>query len=311
MGFTPQVWLFLFGNILVNVKQFVGMAFSSTLGICLLCQPAGACSRIMFNKGRHHVIARTMDLYTPDHPKIVVYPRGVLRDGAVKGGKTTQWTSKYGSVTVNSLGVATSDGINEKGFVANLLYLHDSQYEARDAKRPGLANSMMLQYLLDVSATVSDALAALDKVQVVSVSAAGREWPLHISVSDAAGDSAVIEFVKGVKVVHRGEDSAVMTNEPPLDWQLDNLKKHKYFGGGEPLPGDIDPASRFVRASAFLKTAPVPKDSQEALAEAYGIAKTVSVPRGAQNTSSAQSEDTWQTPPPANPPVKRRGPAAV
>ena len=280
---------------LMNVKQLVSMAFSSTLSICLLYQPASACSRILFNADQHPVIARTMDLYIPDHPKIVVYPRGVSRDGAVTDGNTTQWTSKYGSVTVNSLGIATSDGINEKGFVANLLYLHDSQYEKRDA-RPGLANSMILQYLLDVSATVAEALVELDKVQIVSVVAAGREWPLHISISDATGDSAVIEFVNGVKVVHRGKDSAVMTNEPPLDWQLDNLKRYKYFGGVEPLPGDIDPASRFVRASAFLKTAPVPKDTQEALAEVYSIAKTVSVPHGAQNTSvGVNSEDTWPT----------------
>jgi len=277
------------------VKQLFAIALSSTLSISLLNHSAMACSRILLNTNQDHVVARTMDLYMPDHPKIVVYPRGIPRDGAVTDGKTVHWTSKYGSVTVNSLGIATSDGINEKGLVANLLYLHDSQYENRDA-RPGIANSKVLQYLLDVSATVSEALAELDKVQVVSVKAAGREWPLHISISDATGDSAVIEFVNGVKVVHRGKDSAVMTNEPPLDWQLNNLKRYRYFGGTESLPGDIDPASRFVRASAFLKTAPVPKDTREALAEVYSIAKTVSVPRGAQNSSvGVNSEDTWPT----------------
>lgn len=87
-----------------------------------------------------------------------------------------------------------------------------------------------------------------------------------------------------------------MTNEPPLDWQLNNLRRYKYFGGSEPLPGDIDPPSRFVRALAFLNTAPSPKDSAEALEEAFSIAKTVSVPRGARNTSGGvDSEDTWPT----------------
>jgi choloylglycine hydrolase len=277
------------------MKQLFAIALSSSLSISLLNHPATACSRILFNTNHDHVVGRTMDLYMPDHPNVVVYPRGISRDGAVTDGNMVRWTSKYGSVTVNSLGIATSDGINEKGLVANLLYLHDSQYENRDA-RPGIANSMVLQYLLDASATVSEALVELDKVQVVSVKAAGREWPLHISISDASGDSAVIEFVNRVRVVHRGKDSVVMTNEPPLDWQLNNLKRYKYFGGTESLPGDIDPASRFVRASAFLKTAPVPKDTQEALAEVYSIAKTVSVPRGAKNTSTGiNSEDTWPT----------------
>jgi choloylglycine hydrolase len=236
-----------------------------------------------------------MDLYMPDHPKLIAYPRGISRDGAVSNGTSARWVSQYGSVTVSSLGIATSDGMNEKGFVANLLYLHDSQYESRDG-RPGVANSMVLQYLLDVSSSVSEALSELDKVQVVSVKAAGREWPLHIAISDATGDSAVIEFVKGVKVVHRGKDTAVMTNEPPLDWQLKNVQKYRYFGGTESLPGDIDPASRFVRASAFLKSSPVPNDTQQALAQVYSIAKSVSVPQGAQNTSAGINfEDTWPT----------------
>lgn len=279
----------------MNAKRLFALALSSNLSIGLLDQPATACSRILFNTDHGHVVGRTMDLYMPDHPTLVAYPRGISRDGTVADGNAARWTSKYGSVTVNSLGVATSDGINEKGLVANLLYLHDSRYENRDA-RPGVANTMALQYLLDVSATVSEALAELDKIQVVSVKAAGREWPLHISISDPTGDSAVIEFVDGARAVHRGKDSTVMTNEPPLDWQLNNLKKYRYFGGTESLPGDIDPASRFVRASAFLKTARAPKDTREALAEVYGIVKTVSVPPGAQNTSAGvNSEDTWPT----------------
>jgi penicillin V acylase-like amidase (Ntn superfamily) len=271
------------------------LSYLFILSLCTFDQSALACSRILLNTAQDHVVGRTMDLFMPDHARLVVYPRGIHRNGAVADSNAAQWVSKYGSVTVNSLNVTTSDGMNEKGFVANLLYLHGSQYEKRDS-RPGLANSMMLQYLLDVSATVPEALAALDKVQVVSVVAVGREWPLHISISDANGDSAVIEFVNGTKVIHHGDNSVVMTNEPTLDWQLNNLKKYRYFGGTEPLPGDIDPASRFVRASAFLKSLAKPTDNQAALAEVYSIAKTVSVPPGAENTSSdVHSEDTWPT----------------
>jgi len=280
----------------MNVNSLVTIAVTATLSVSLWNGTVSACSRILSNESGHAVVARTMDLYIPDHAKIVVYPRGITRDGAVADGNSARWTSKYGSVTVNSLGIATSDGMNEKGLVANLLYLHGTQYEKRD-ERSGIANAMWVQYLLDVSATVSEALAEMDKHQVVSVTTAGREWPLHISISDASGDSAVIEFVNGTKVVHRGKSTAVMNNEPPLDWQLTNLKRYKYFGGTESLPGDIDPASRFVRASAFLKTVPAPKTSVEALEAVHGIIKTISVPRGAHNTSSsgAESEDTWPT----------------
>jgi penicillin V acylase-like amidase (Ntn superfamily) len=279
----------------MDMKSMVTLAVSAALSASLLHSSASACSRILSNVNGHVVVARTMDLYTPDHARIVVYPRGMVREGAVPDGNPARWTSTYGSVTVNSLGIATSDGINEKGLVANLLYLHGTQYEKRD-QRQGIANAVWVQYLLDVAATVPEALAAMEKYQVVSITAAGREWPLHVSISDASGDSAVIEFVNGIKVVHRGNDSAIMTNEPSLDWQLGNLKKYRYFGGTDVLPGDIDPASRFVRASAFLKTMPAPKTSADALESVYSIIKTVSVPQGAHNTAvGLESEDNWPT----------------
>lgn len=279
----------------MNTNALASVALCTALTASLLNYPAQACSRVLSAGDGHSVVARTLDLYMPDNAKVMVYPRGMTRDGAVAEGKAARWTSKYGSVVVNSLGVANSDGMNEKGLVANLLYLHGSQYEKRD-ERPGVANYMLAQHLLDMTSTVSEALAELDKCQVVSAVAAGREWPLHISLSDASGDSAVVEFVNGVKVIHRGKDTAIMTNEPPLGWQLNNLKKYKYFGGTEPLPGDIDPASRFVRSSAFLKTMAAPKTSEEGLEAVYNIIKTISVPQGAHDTSSGvESEDNWPT----------------
>ena len=271
----------------------IAIALVTSLSIGLLNNQAIACSRVLFNSADNVVVGRTMDLYMPDHAKLMIYPRGVARNGGVPN--SAKWNAKYGSVAVNSLDVGSSDGINEKGLVANLLYLHESQYEKRDY-RPGVSNAAIVQYLLDNAANVSEALTELKKIQIVSIKASGREWPLHVSLSDALGDSAVIEFIDGKMVIHHGPETAVMTNEPPLDWQLNNLKNYKYFGGKESLPGDIDPASRFVRASAFLKTSPAPKSTQEALAQVFGIAKTVSVPFGAHNTSTAiESEDTWPT----------------
>ena len=272
-----------------------GLALAATVAAGLLPSASLACSRILLSGNGNAVTARTMDLYIPDQARIVVYPRGISREGGVRDGRSLRWTSRYGSVTVNSLGIATSDGINEKGLVSNLLYLHETRYEPRD-KRQGISNAQWAQYLLDTSASVSEALAQLDKVQIVSSKVAGREWPLHLSLADASGDSAVIEFINGVKVVHRGKQTAVMTNEPPLDWQLRNLKRYTYFGGSEALPGDIDPASRFVRASAFLSTSPLPSRPNQPLEIAYNLIKNVAVPDGARVSSSiTQSQDNWPT----------------
>ena len=167
-------------------------------------------------------MAPAFDLYMSDNPRIVVYPRGITRQTAGDDTNPLRWTSRYGSVVVFSFGAGTSDGMNEKGLVANMLYLHGTQYEKRDS-RPALSKVLWAQYLLDTSATVTEALAALDKLQVVSGRAGGREWPLHLSLSDASGDPVVVEYVKGVMVVHRSQDTAVMTNKPALEWQLKNL----------------------------------------------------------------------------------------
>ncbi|MDR3436115.1 linear amide C-N hydrolase, partial [Telmatospirillum sp.] len=99
----------------------------------------------------------------------------------------------------------------------------------------------------------------------------------------------------GKLVVHHGKDVTVMTNEPPMDEQLANLKRYKLFGGSLAMPGDINPVDRFVRASSYLKTLAKPKNVQEAVGHLAGVVRTVAVPFGAVDTSGSESTDTWPT----------------
>lgn len=256
---------------------------------------AAACSRILWNTNNQaHVVARTVDLFRSDEAKIVAYPRGMARVSKTDDGASFEWKTKFGSIAVTAFGVATSDGMNEKGLVTNLLYLDETKYEPRD-KRPGLTNILWAQYVLDNFGTVKEALEGMKAVQIVSAKAADRDWPLHLSISDADGDSAVLEFVDGKMVVHHGKEFTVMTNEPPLATQLENIKNYKLFGGTKTMPGDIDPASRFVRAASYLKTLPAAKTLPETIAGVYAVARTVAVPRGAEDTSGGEAQDTWPT----------------
>jgi choloylglycine hydrolase len=265
--------------------------------VLFVADSAPACTRIFWNdNGEAMVVVRTMDLYRTDKAKLVVYPRGLSRDGLQGGkGNSLKWTSKYGSVAVTAFGRATSDGMNEKGLAANMLYLGPTRYEARDEARPGMANVLWLQYFLDNFSTVKNALAAMKDFQIVSAKIAGREWPIHLSLEDATGDSAVVEFVGGRMVVHHGRQYTVMTNEPSFEEQLANLRKYKLFGGKLAMPGDVDPLSRFVRACSYLKTLPKPHNEREAVADIYGVARTIAVPHGAVDTSGSEAEDSWTT----------------
>ncbi len=179
---------------------------------------APACTRIFWNtNGKAMVVVRTMDLYRSDHAKLTIYPRGVNRDGLLgEKGNSLNWTSKYGSVALTAFGGATSDGMNEKGLAANMLYLGPTQYEARDKARPGLSNLLWAQYFLDNFSTVKDALAAMKNFQVVSAKIAGREWPIHLSLEGRdgrLGRGGVRRRKNGRasrKAIHRHDERAVL-----------------------------------------------------------------------------------------------------
>jgi choloylglycine hydrolase len=68
------------------------------------------------------------------------------------------WTSRYGSVVAAGFDAGTADGMNEKGLVANLLYLTESEYVTPSDKDPRktLSISLWAQYALDNFATVAE-----------------------------------------------------------------------------------------------------------------------------------------------------------
>lgn len=262
--------------------------------VAAMDRSAEACSRILWNNnGQAIVTARTMDLFTDDKARLVYLPRGIVRRGAVEDA-AAHWTSKYASIAVTAFDAATSDGLNESGLAAHLLYLHDSEYEPAD-QRPTISNAIWTQYVLDNFATVAEALEGLKQVRVASKKVHGQEWGLHLAIEDATGDSAIIEYVKGKLVVHHGKEYTVMTNEPPMEEQLANLKRYRLFGGTLAMPGDIDPLSRYVRAASYLKTLPAPADYREAIGFVAGLVRNVAVPFGAHDTSGGDSTDAWPT----------------
>jgi penicillin V acylase-like amidase (Ntn superfamily) len=253
-----------------------------------------ACSRIFWNTNNQAVaVARTMDLFLDDKPRLVFLPRAIARRG-VADGNAARWTSKYASIAAVGLDISPTDGMNEAGLAAHLLYLHGSAYEPAD-QRPEISNLIWAQYALDNFASVAEALEGMKQVRAVPKVGAGHEWPLHLALEDASGDSAIIEYVSGKMVVHHGKEFTVMTNEPAMDEQLANLKRYKLFGGDRSMPGDIDPMSRFVRASSYLKTLPAPASEQEAIGYLAGLSRTIAVPFGAMDTSGSNATDAWPT----------------
>ncbi len=287
------------------------------LGLLISIDLSSACSRILWNTNKQAVVVtRSTDWDHPFGERLVIYPRGITTQGGA-GENSLTWVSKYGSIGVvpyeelarqavkgspskemDPLIDGNMEGINEKGLAAHLLYLHVTKYEERDVTKPAVSCLRWLRYVLDNFETVKDALAALRDVQIVPVEIGGIVYPIHMALEDPTGDSAIIEFIDGNVVIHHGREHTVMTNEPSYPVQLANLKRYKPFGGAiEELPGGVEPQDRFVRASAFLKSLPEPKDRNEAVAYLYSVIRNVSVPFGASYCSGpgAGIYPTWWT----------------
>jgi len=108
-----------------------------------------ACSRILYHGEDGIVITwRTMDWIEDMHTNLWAFPARMQRDGRA-GRNSFSWTSQYGSVIASGYGNSTTDGMNERGLVANVLWLAESVYPPYDGTRPGLSRSRWAQYGLD------------------------------------------------------------------------------------------------------------------------------------------------------------------
>lgn len=272
-----------------------------TVAGVLSASTALACTRVLWNgNGLADISGRTMDWAESTEPMLYVFPPGLERNGGQVGPAVVvnenpaKWTSKYGSVVVSAYGLASVDGMNEKGFVMHLLFLTAADFGPRDRDKAGVQAGLWGQYLLDNAATVEEALKLMEGIQPIMVEHAGFKSSLHMAIEDPTGDSAIIEYVNGQPKVYHGKEHQVMTNDPPYDEQLQELKKWDFENATRQttLPGNVNPIDRFVRANYFLKTLRKPKGEREAVASVFSIARNASVPFNAPYKTAGTIYDT-------------------
>lgn len=275
--------------------------FSVVFTAFLITTPlAQACTRLVYlGAGDDVITARSMDWKSDIATDLWIFPRGMQRSGEA-GPNSIRWTSKYGSVIASGYDVATTDGLNEAGLSANLLWLVESQYPARDRARPGLTIAAWAQYVLDQFATVKEAVAALEREPFILVTdnVPGQQLlaTLHLALSDASGDSAIVEYIDGKQVIHHSRQYQVMTNSPVFDQQLALNAYWKDIGGTVMLPGTNRAADRFARASFYVNAIPKSEDPVIALASVFSVIRNVSVPYGIATPGEPNISSTrWRT----------------
>ncbi len=262
--------------------------------------PADACTRFVYQGANDSVFTgRSMDYKIDTGTHLWMFPRGMQRNGEV-GSNSLKWTSRYGSVIASAYDIATTDGMNEKGLVANLLWLAESEYPSRDTSKPGLSIAAWTQYMLDNFATVDEAVKALadEPFTLVSDAPPGEQRlaTLHLSLSDASGDSAIIEYIKGKQVIHHSRDYTVMTNSPIFEQQLALESYWRQIGGTVMLPGTNRASDRFARAAFYVDALPKSTDPVESTASVFSVIRNVSVPYGITTPDQPNIASTrWRT----------------
>lgn len=258
------------------------------------------CTRAVYLGDNGQVITvRSMDWKVDLGTHLWVFPRGVNRTGEA-GAQSVKWTSGYGSVIASGYEVSSTDGLNEKGLAANLLWLVESKYPEPKTNKPKLAVSLWAQYVMDNFATVNEAVTALEKEPFIVVTdkvpGENRLATVHLSMSDPTGDSAIVEYIHGKQIIHHDRKYQVMTNSPPFDEQLALEQYWRAIGGTTFLPGTNRAADRFARASFYINAIPKNVSPDVALASAFSVIRNASVPYGLNTEEEPNISSTrWRT----------------
>lgn len=262
------------------------------------------------------VHGRTLEFGRPVPTSVAIIPRGYSFTGTHPSGPGIEFQAKYavvGAIAFDELSIL--DGINEKGLSVGTFYFPGfADYApATEQNRPNsLSPTEFPNWLVTQFATLDEVKEALANIAIVATPL--KSWdnstpPFHYIVYDKAGNSLVIEPIKGQLIVHDNK-LGVITNAPSFDWHLANLRNYIHltpenispvtidgitfapFGHGSGMvgiPGDFTPPARFVRAAAYSLASLKPENSTEAIFQLFHVLNQFDIPKGALRESHGEA----------------------
>jgi len=159
------------------------------------------------------------------------------------------WSSEYGSLTYTLLGKDLPvAGINEEGLTVEMFVLRGSQYPD-SYNKPTLNEFQWVQYILDTSATLDEAILNSKNVIIDKVAASA-----HFMVCSASSECAVFEYTRGKQRIYTQRDGdffiPVLSNSA-YEPSISNLLQYEGFGGSAPIPIGHSSVDRFVKAATY------------------------------------------------------------
>lgn len=190
----------------MEIAMRMSVALMACLSMCQLAPgAANACTAFCIDRPGGPVVGVNLDFFFTDDGLVFINQRGVAKQGYEPGrdGNSAQWVSSYGSITFSLAGREFAwGGMNEAGLVVTSLELSAGEYSEPD-ERPPLSSGTWVQYLLDTSGSVDEAIRASTRVRVQDT------VPNHHYIADAQGNHAVVEWLNGKKLIYRGDSLPV------------------------------------------------------------------------------------------------------
>ena len=214
---------------------------------------SSACTAFTFNSGGQPFIAKNLDWFT-DQGAVFLNQRNVEKKAF--GPAAFSWQSRFASLTFSQTASEFPwEGMNEAGVVVTVLQLIGSRPPGAADPRPELNQLQFIQYILDRSANLREAIA---EAQAVRVSAPSL---VHFFVCDASGACAVFENLDGQFVVHETLDTNALANNRYLDSALFYKKLSSQLADHHILQTAKSQSSldRAARASVWSKVQVAPE----------------------------------------------------
>lgn len=271
------------------------------------------CTTFSYKQNSNIYFGRNMDIDISFGEKVVIVPKNMER--IYKNGKIIY--SKFGLLGVASVvdGVALfAEAMNEMGlYMAGLNYPNNAYYGEIIDNRINLAPYELIPYILSTSKNFDDAVIKIQKINLIDVSfKAGLPLaPMHFFLSDGC-KSLVIEPDKNGLHIY-DNPVGVLTNNPPFSYHLYNLENyahlsisnidnHNYgdyninhYGQGLGmigLPGDVSPASRFIRTTFYKKHLELLPFTINPISDVFHVLENVAMIEGSVFTDSGRWDIT-------------------
>lgn len=264
------------------MKKLFLTCVSAIVALVAASPEADACSRVVYQGNDSlYIVGRSLDWKTPIPTNLYVYPRGMHKQGNTLKG-SVEWTSKYGAVYAVGYDGGVTEGMNEKGLVVNGLFCKGTIYvNSSTENRPPMSLAMFVAWILDLNATTQEAVAQISKHDF-NISGAtfdgGTVSALHWGITDAQGNTAVIEFDHGNIKVYEGKDLTTLTNDPQFVAMNAINDYWLKIGGTNMLPGTVKSPDRFVRGYFFDNHVEKTGDASLGFSIIRSILMNVSVP---------------------------------